>query len=118
MDSDRKSKTPTEISIKKTANNGFIVRHSFDNYGGGPSYMPPKEHAFGSRKDMMKHVGGMFGGPDTGGNGAGDGDVDDKDALPDQNSGKVNKARGAQRQGGTGKKHPAPGPRTYGAGVD
>lgn len=56
MESSRKGGVPSEITIKPSMNKGFIVRHSFDNSGAGPSYRPPQEHAFQDHKAMMAHV--------------------------------------------------------------
>ena len=56
MDGHRKAKPPSEISIKRAVNGGFIVRHSFDNYGAGESYMPSQEHAFSDHASALRHV--------------------------------------------------------------
>jgi hypothetical protein len=56
MDSSRKKDPPSEVAIKRAKNKGYIVRHSFDNFGRGESYRPPEEHAFTTHKEMMAHV--------------------------------------------------------------
>lgn len=109
MDNDRKSKVPTEISVKRAANGGFIVRHSYDNYGGGPSYQPPKEHAFSDHKSMMSHLHQHTGGP-KGKPGGSQISTENEDAGNE----------GAQTaQPHKSKTRPAhPGPRSRGAGMD
>lgn len=47
---------PSELTIKRAENGGYIVRHSYDNSHSGPSYMPPKEHAFSTHEEAMAHV--------------------------------------------------------------
>jgi hypothetical protein len=56
MESTRKKAAPTEVTVRKAKNGGYIVRHSFDNNGMGESYRSPEEHAFTSHADMLKHV--------------------------------------------------------------
>lgn len=56
MDSGRKGKAPSEVTIRRAKNGGHIVRHSFDNMGAGESYRPSEEHAFSDHKSMMAHV--------------------------------------------------------------
>ena len=56
MHGSRKPRMPHEMTIKRAANNGFIVRHSYDNMGAGESYQPPTEHVFSKHGDMLKHV--------------------------------------------------------------
>ncbi len=58
-----RSKAKVEsVTMKKTANNGFIVSHHYDNSMSGPSYMPSQDHAFGSHKEAMAHVHKVMGG--------------------------------------------------------
>lgn len=56
MEKSRKAATVTDVTIKRTVNGGFIVRHSFDNASCGPSYKSPDEFAFKNQVDMLAHV--------------------------------------------------------------
>lgn len=62
MHGGRKRQSPSEVTIKRAENGGFIVRHHFDNSNSGPSYQPPTEHVFTKHADMVKHVGEHLGG--------------------------------------------------------
>ena len=62
MHGTRKASSPSEVTIRKAANGGYIVRQSYDNSSSGPSYTPSTELAFSSRGSMMRHVRGAMGG--------------------------------------------------------
>lgn len=106
MGSSRKAQAPMEVHIKRTANGGFIVRHSYDNSSAGPSYRQDKDHAFTSHKEMMAHVHTHTGGNAEASKGK-EPDADDTGADESPRAGVGKKA--------TAK---APGPKTHGAGVD
>ena len=121
----RKRRTPDEVHVKKAANGGFIVRHTFDNIGAGESYMPPKEHAFGSHREMMDHVFKHTGGKGERSigkdEGAEEGTGEPKaDGDEPKATGAKTQTRGGQvsKADGQGKGGRAPNQRTYGAGVD
>lgn len=50
-----KSKTVREVTVRKGANGGHIVRHEYDNSGDGP-YKPSEEYPFEDGKAMLAHV--------------------------------------------------------------
>jgi hypothetical protein len=56
IEATRKAKTPSEVSIRRAANGGYLVRHSYDNQGAGESYRPSEEHVFTSHQDLIAHV--------------------------------------------------------------
>lgn len=89
----RKASHPSRITIERTHNGGHIVEHYYDNSMAGESYRQPEKHAFGNHAAMVAHVRKHTSLPSSGGT-----------ATP----------AGVGRKM-TGK---APGPRTYGAGVD
>lgn len=53
-----RKKVLDEISVKRSANGGFIARHRFDNSGPGEGYHEPEEHTFGEGEGnkMLDHL--------------------------------------------------------------
>jgi hypothetical protein len=56
----RGKKVIESINIKRSANGGFIVRHSFDNSMSGPSYMQDEMHTFDTTAKLIAHVESVF----------------------------------------------------------
>jgi len=110
----RKAARPARITIEPTQNGGHIVEHSFDNSGSGESYRMPEKHAFGNHAALMTHLRKHT--APAGANPEIETDPADKDKTPAGVGHPMREKRptGAGRAM-TGK---APGPRTYGAGVD
>ncbi len=104
----RKPKRPSEVHIKAATNKGYIVRHSFDNYGAGESFQPAKEYAIGSHHALMKHISEHLG-PDSGA-------YDGKPDVKGDDDGDMAGERVATKP--VPRKSEAPSRRTYGAGVD
>ena len=67
MHGSRSRQTPSEMTIKRAQNGGFLVTHRFDNSQSGPSYQPPAEYVFKTHGEMAGHVKTHFGGapPET-----------------------------------------------------
>ena len=110
----RKKKSPESIHIKRAMNGGYVVRHSYNNYGSGESYMPDQEHAFTSHAEMLKHVTKHT-------TGAKDGDADDAGATAGTGRPPTHAvpAGAAHVTGVAGRAKAAPPTaRTKGAGVD
>lgn len=51
-----KKKTLDEISVKRSANGGFIARHRFDNSGPGIGYHEPEDHTFDDGAGLLAHL--------------------------------------------------------------
>jgi hypothetical protein len=121
----RKKQGPSELRIRRAASGrGYIVRHSFDNTNAGPSWRQDEEHIATNHSDLIKHIGTHMGGsiPDKN-----DGYGGGKAGTPKGDAKNFHQAEGgsapAGMRGTTGtksgkKKGKAPGPRTFGAGVD
>lgn len=56
----RGKKVIDSINVKRSANGGFIVRHSFDNSMSGPSYMQDEMHTFDTMAKLVAHVETVF----------------------------------------------------------
>lgn len=58
-----RKKTLEAISVKRSANGGFIARHSFDNSGPGAGYHDSEEHTFGEGEGskLLSHIGQHMG---------------------------------------------------------
>lgn len=59
----QRAKNLEEISVKRSANGGFIATHRYDNSGPGVGYHEPEQHTFGKGEGsaMMQHVGQHMG---------------------------------------------------------
>lgn len=76
MHGSRKATKPHEMTIRRAASGGYIVRHAFNNENAGPSYAPSKEHIVRGGKELLAHVTEHMCGPyDEGG---------EEPATPDQ----------------------------------
>jgi len=94
MEASRKATRPSRVTIETAKNGGHIVEHYFDNSGAGESYRQNERHVFSDHASMIAHV--------------------HKHTMTDMHEGNVTAPTGVGRPA-TAK---APGPRTFGAGVD
>lgn len=61
-----KSKHPSEIHIKKTANGKFLAKHVFDKGGGDGMPQPDETHALNDIDELKDHIGEHMGGEEGG----------------------------------------------------